>query len=333
MSENNTPSAAAQEEARTNELTRHIADLLYAPQSLTAQVLDHSRLRIAYVPGVMPGKWFTRWHERYGDRAPLAEIPVGEGMGLQALTTEYPAADAPHSMEPFAHMAIVRPGHEPQSAHHDEYHSIHLYDEAPVLIMPSEHVLTVLDEVSFEDLAEEFLLHDPAEYPAWDEASRVWRAANPRFLPDISSDREAIELAAAGVGLYIAPMSVARFYHRKDLTYRPMHGIEPYPVTLTWRRTPAAHPRPEHEETLIQDFIGIVRGRTASSERGSETKQSRRVRIAQEKAKTKAKNRAANARRESQDKKKANARKNGSLRQHTRRSTHTARAKRAGKKH
>ena len=329
MSENSTARAEAQPEARTDELPQHIADLLYTSQALPARVLERSELRIAYVPGIMPGKWFTRWHERYGDRAPLAEIPVGEGLGIQALTTELSTSQ---SAEPLAHMAIVRPTHEPRSRDTDEYHSIRLYEEVPVLIMPSDHVLTVLDEVSFEDLAEEFLLHDPAEYPAWAEVSSTWRAKNPRFLPEFASDREAIELVAAGIGLYIAPMSVARFYHRKDLTYRPMRDLEPYPVTLTWRRAPAAHPRPEREETLIQDFIGIVRGRTASSERGSETKQSRAKRIADEKAKTKAKNRAANARREARDRKKSNAKKSGNLREYTRHNAQAARARRAGKK-
>ena len=328
MSENST-TARAEEEARTDELPHHIANLLYTPQALPAQVLERSELRIAYVPGIMPGKWFTRWHERYGDRAPLAEIPVGEGLGIQALTTELSTSQ---SAEPLAHMAIVRPNHEPRSRDTDEYHSIRLYEEIPVLIMPSDHVLTVLDEVSFEDLAEEFLLHDPADYPAWAEASSTWRAENPRFLPEFTGDREALELVAAGIGLYIAPMSVARFYHRKDLTYRPMRGLEPYPVTLTWRRAPAAHPRPEREETLIQDFIGIVRGRTASSERGSETKQSRAKRIADEKAKTKAKNRAANARREARDRKKSNAKKSGNLREYARHNAQAARARRAGKK-
>ena len=59
MSENST-TARAEEEARTNELPHHIATLLYTPQALPAQVLERSELRIAYVPGVMPGKWFTR---------------------------------------------------------------------------------------------------------------------------------------------------------------------------------------------------------------------------------------------------------------------------------
>ncbi len=184
MSENSTARAEAQPEARTDELPQHIADLLYTSQALPARVLERSELRIAYVPGIMPGKWFTRWHERYGDRAPLAEIPVGEGLGIQALTTELSTSQ---SAEPLAHMAIVRPTHEPRSRDTDEYHSIRLYEEVPVLIMPSDHVLTVLDEVSFEDLAEEFLLHDPAEYPAWAEVSSTWRAKTQGSCPNLQA--------------------------------------------------------------------------------------------------------------------------------------------------
>ena len=54
MSENST-NARAEEKARTNELPHHIANLLYTSQALPAQVLERSELRIAYVPGIMPG--------------------------------------------------------------------------------------------------------------------------------------------------------------------------------------------------------------------------------------------------------------------------------------
>ena len=85
-------------------------------------------------------------------------------------------------------------------------------------------------------------------------------------------------------------------------------------------------------EALLQDFIGIVRGRTATSERGSETRQARAERIAAEKAKEKAKARAANARREARDKKRANAKKNGNARQHARQSAKAASARRGKKR-
>ena len=113
-------------------------------------------------------------------------------------------------------------------------------------------------------------------------------------------------------------MSVARLHHRKDLTYRPVPDAEPYPVHLVWLRTPTPDTvqgeKDDEFEVLIQDFIGIVRGRTASSNRGSETAQARRTRIAGERAKDTAKSRAANARREARHQKTAASRTGGTSR-------------------
>ena len=233
---------------------------------------------------------------------------------------------------PFAHMSIVRPDREPASTDGEKYHSIRLYEELPVVILPVDHVLTVLDEVPVEELAEEFLLQPASDIPAYEEVSRAWRESAGRIVPEGLTDKETIELVAAGVGLYIVPMSIARFYHRKDLTYRPVAGLDLYPVHLVWPRAPKGEPRSEELEALLQDFIGIVRGRTATSERGSETRQARAERIAAEKAKEKAKARAANARREARDKKRANAKKNGNARQHARQSAKAASARRGKKR-
>ena len=229
-------------------------------------------------------------------------------------------------------MSIVRPDREPASTDGEKYHSIRLYEELPVVILPVDHVLTVLDEVPVEELAEEFLLQPASDIPAYEEVSRAWRESAGRIVPEGLTDKETIELVAAGVGLYIVPMSIARFYHRKDLTYRPVADLDLYPVHLVWPRAPKGEPRSEELEALLQDFIGIVRGRTATSERGSETRQARAERIAAEKAKEKAKARAANARREARDKKRANAKKNGNARQHARQSAKAASARRGKKR-
>ena len=229
-------------------------------------------------------------------------------------------------------MSIVRPDREPASSDGEKYHSIRLYEELPVVILPMDHVLTVLDEVPVEELAEEFLLQPASDIPAYEEVSRAWRESAGRIVPEGLTDKETIELVAAGVGLYIVPMSIARFYHRKDLTYRPVAGLDTYPVHLVWPRAPKGEPRSEELEALLQDFIGIVRGRTATSDRGSETRQARAERIAAEKAKEKAKARAANARREARDKKRANAKKNGNARQHARQSAKAASARRGKKR-
>lgn len=335
--------------------------MIQTPEALPIPVLQRSMLRISYVPAIMPGKWFNRWHERYGDRVQLAEVPVREARGLDSLhqdlclidpalnSAEETASEAPAEVSaeatehapierkdvpenPFAHMSIVRPDREPASTDGEKYHSIRLYEELPVVILPVDHVFTVLDEVPVEELAEEFLLQPASDIPAYEEVSRAWRESAGRIVPEGLTDKETIELVAAGVGLYIVPMSIARFYHRKDLTYRPVAGLDLYPVHLVWPRAPKGEPRSEELEALLQDFIGIVRGRTATSERGSETRQARAERIAAEKAKEKAKARAANARREARDKKRANAKKNGNARQHARQSAKAASARRGKKR-
>ena len=343
--------------------------MIQTPEALPVPVpvLQRSVLRVSYVPAIMPGKWFNRWHERFGDRVQLAEVPVREARGLDSLhqdlclidpaanpaagsaeegaaVSEAPAEVSAEATEhapiarkavpenPFAHMSIVRPDREPASADGEKYHSIRLYEELPVVILPVDHVLTVLDEVPVEELAEEFLLQPASDIPAYEEVSRAWRESAGRIVPEGLTDKETIELVAAGVGLYIVPMSIARFYHRKDLTYRPVAGLDLYPVHLVWPRAPKGEPRSEELEALLQDFIGIVRGRTATSERGSETRQARAERIAAEKAKEKAKARAANARREARDKKRANAKKNGNARQHARQSAKAASARRGKKR-
>ncbi|WP_298593294.1 LysR substrate-binding domain-containing protein [uncultured Rothia sp.] len=348
--------------------------MIQTPEALPVPVLQRSMLRISYVPAIMPGKWFNRWHERYGDRVQLAEVPVREARGLDSLHQDLclidpagnPAAESAADEEsvvsevlaegaerapiehapiertpierqdvpenPFAHMSIVRPDREPASTDGEKYHSIRLYEELPVVILPVDHVLTVLDEVPVEELAEEFLLQPASDIPAYEEVSRAWRESAGRIVPEGLSDKETIELVAAGVGLYIVPMSIARFYHRKDLTYRPVAGLDTYPVHLVWPRAPKGEPRSEELEALLQDFIGIVRGRTATSDRGSETRQARAERVAAEKAKAKAKARAANARREARDKKRANAKKNGNARQHARQSAKAASARRGKKR-
>lgn len=341
--------------------------MIQTPEALPVPVLQRSVLRVSYVPAIMPGKWFNRWHERFGDRVQLAEVPVREARGLDSLhqdlclidpadnpaagsaeegvaVSEAPAEVSAEATEhapierkdvpenPFAHMSIVRPDREPASTDGEKYHSIRLYEELPVVILPVDHVLTVLDEVPVEELAEEFLLQPASDIPAYEEVSRAWRENAGRIVPEGLTDKETIELVAAGVGLYIVPMSIARFYHRKDLTYRPVAGLDTYPVHLVWPRAPKGEPRSEELEALLQDFIGIVRGRTATSERGSETRQARAERIAAEKAKEKAKARAANARREARDKKRANAKKNGNARQHARQSAKAASARRGKKR-
>lgn len=284
-------------------------------QRLSNYSADDYQLRIGFAPGVMPGKWFGRWHERYGQIHPLAEVPLAEKSALAAL-------------DAFATMVLLRPEHEPDSADKDRYHRIELYHEKQVVVMPADHVLTVLDEVPVAELAEEFMLQEPHSAPEWAEVSAAYRASNPQKLPQMRHTKDAIELVAAGLGLLIVPLSVARLYHRKDLTHRLVPDAAETSVALVWKR----QFREEADEAIIQDFVGICRGRTAASERGTDSKQQALEKKRKEKEEAQRKRRAANTRREQQDRKARNARKNGNARQHAAQKAKASKSKPGGKK-
>lgn len=290
-------------------------ELLADPQvfeRLSAYRQQENQLVVGFVPGMMPGKWFGRWHERFGQIRSLVEMPLSEKNGLRAL-------------DEFATMVLLRPEHEPESADKDRYHRIELYREKQVVVMPTDHVLTVLNEVPVAELAEEFLLQEPQTAPEWAEASAEYRQQNPQKLPQMRHTKDAIELVAAGIGLLIVPLSVARIYHRKDLTHRVVPDAAETSVALVWKR----QVREDVEEAMVQDFVGICRGRTASSDRGSDSKQTALEKKRKEKEIAQRKRRAANARRELADKKARNARKNGNARQHA---ALKAKSKSGGKK-
>ena len=192
--------------------------------------------RLAYVPGVMPDKWVRIWNER------LPGIPL-------ALTT-VTAAEAPGLLRDLgADAGFLR-----LPTDRTDLSAIPLYTETTVVVVPKDHVVTAADEVSVEDLADELVLHPLDDTLGWDRPPG--RPANER--PATTAD--AVELVAAGVGLLVVPLSLARLHHRRDLTYRPVVDAPQSRVALAWR---------EDETTdRVEDFIGIVRGRTVNSSRG-----------------------------------------------------------------
>lgn len=114
---------------------------------------------------------------------------------------------------------------------------IPLYLEVPVVVVPVDHVVAAFEEVSVADLADEHLLQIPPLTP-----------------------KEAIEVVATGAGIVIVPKSVARLYNRKDVTHRPVTGVAESQIGLAWLT--------ETTDSRIEQFIGIVRGRTERSSRG-----------------------------------------------------------------
>jgi DNA-binding transcriptional LysR family regulator len=73
------------------------------------------------------------------------------------------------------------------------------------------------------------------------------------------TEREAVETVAAGTGIVLLPMSVARLHHRKDVVSRPVVDLAPTSVALAWLV--------EKDDERAQRFVGVVRGRSARSSR------------------------------------------------------------------
>jgi DNA-binding transcriptional LysR family regulator len=110
---------------------------------------------------------------------------------------------------------------------------IPLYAEAPVVVLPKDHALADLDGVTLADL---------------DGEDRL------------SASADAAELVAAGGGILLLPQSIARLYTRRDVVTRPVVDAEETRIALVWST--------EHTTPEIEEFVGIVRGRTANSSRG-----------------------------------------------------------------
>jgi len=192
--------------------------------------------RLGYVPGVTPAKWARIWQER--------------SLGIPLDLIQVTAADA---------VALIR-SHEADAAllrlpiDRTGLHAIPLYVETTVVVIPKDHVVTAVEEVTAEDLADELMLHPLDDVLDWERPPG-------RLIDDRpATTAEAISLVAAGTGLVVVPQSLARLHHRRDLTYRPLVDAPESGVALSW---------PEDETTeLMEQFIGIVRGRTANTSRG-----------------------------------------------------------------
>ncbi|MFF3911971.1 LysR family transcriptional regulator substrate-binding protein [Streptomyces sp. NPDC001852] len=192
--------------------------------------------RLAYVPGVTPAKWVRIWNER------LPDIPL--------TLVQVPAAEAPEVLRAgdadagFVRLPVDR----------TFFSAIPLYTETTVVVVPKDHLISAADEVTLADLADEVLFHPLDDVFDWDGPP-----GEPAFERPATTE-DAIELVAANVGLLVVPQSLARLHHRKDLTYRPVTDAPRSSVALSW---------PEEATTdLVEDFIGIVRGRTVNSTRG-----------------------------------------------------------------
>ncbi|MFC5729906.1 MULTISPECIES: LysR substrate-binding domain-containing protein [Nocardioides] len=195
------------------------------------------QLRVAFVPGVTPDKWARAWRER-NPQIRLTLLPIEESVQRAVLD------------DGDADLALARLPVDLDSP--APLHCVRLYDEVPVVVAGLDHFVAAADPDTAlppDELADEQLVlpHPSGWAPT----------VTQRDFPPMSA-KDAIEVAASGAGIVIVPMSVARLHHRKDVVHRPV-DLEPTTIGLIWLR--------EADSPVHQDFVGVVRGRRASSSR------------------------------------------------------------------
>lgn len=193
--------------------------------------------RLGIAEGVIARKWARVWAQRFAETQ-LEILPLGAtGVEHSVLSEQVDAA-------------IFR---TPEVGV-EQLHVIPLYEEQPVVVVPTDHYVCAAEEVKMSDLAGEMFVQ-PIDGIAWELPGELSTSA-----PETT--REAIQIVAAGVGVLVLPMSLARLHHRKDLTYRPITDLEAVPVGCGWMK--------DSTDPRIEDLIGVLRGRTERSTRGGD---------------------------------------------------------------
>ncbi len=189
-------------------------------------------LRVAFVTGATPDKWARAW--RGFNRGPLDLVPVSQSDQERVVR------------EGTVDMAIVR-----LPVDGSDMHCVRLYEEHVVAVAARDHFLAAADgNVTTADLAGEQLVRPHVSGWAPDAEQMPW--------PPMS-EQEAVATVAAGTGVALMPMSVARLYQRKDVVQRTVSDLSPTEVGLIWLVT--------RDDEVTQTFVGVTRGRTANSSR------------------------------------------------------------------
>lgn len=271
---------------------------------------EESGLRLAAIPGATPDKWADRWRQRhpevsldvsyYADAGQLERVRHGiadvgyvrvlngeTGPAWQVAAGQVTALDRD---QPTPKAEVQQPTSHHRRLHHEgiqqaealvarelsgavaaaELHRVVLYREEPVVCAARDHwVAAAEDSVAWEEIAEEPFLRPEDMLP--EEMLRD-RAGTELA----QAERLALQVVASGTGLLILPNSVARMLGRRDVVIRRVEDLPGYDVGLAWRR--------DRDDPVIQEFIGIARGRRPGSGRTELPQKSRRPKTGPKKA-------------------------------------------------
>lgn len=215
-----------------------------------------SSLRLGFSRGIAPSKWANRWAAAVPE-VPLTLVPL-------TVAGKVPADEAP------VDMMLVRtaPGTAPAGSEAASVaagggtpatiNALHLYTESLSLVVAADHELAELPAADNDALQLVTLLDYPGHAPEWPE-TQPW--VDPSYAPKHTP--AALELVATGMGGIVMPLPLAR-----HLTRKRTHAVLPLtvdpalPGTEVWATWTV-----ERDAGDVQQLAGIMRGRTARSQR------------------------------------------------------------------
>ena len=248
-------------------------------------------LRLAFVTGTEPGKWFARYRETTGHG--LEEIP----------------SDDPFAMliDGSAELALVRLPDPRVGEPGEQFHQVRLYAEKPGVAVPKDSVYAEVGEaVQLADLADEHVNYRfvpgagagagvaavAGREEGFGAATGAGAGSGTVSTADVSdwSDvpsgssiddlRAALQVVAANVGIAFAPAPLLKVLSKKQVVVLHLRGADGSTeargnaegdsavsanaagseIGLVWKV--------EDDSETIQDFVGVAKGRTRNSSRG-----------------------------------------------------------------
>lgn len=209
---------------------------------MTDETPDQPALRVTFERGISPSKWAKRWAEQHPTQpAQFSVRMVRRGDPL--------AGDRADVL--LGRLDGVTPASSLSAA---PVHAIRLYEETVAVVVPSDHRLAKREQVSSAALEHLTLLPHPEHAPTW-PSPEPW--ADPEHAPTTTVGT--LEVVLAGVGAALVSGPLARHLSEKGLTAVPVTGLPGTEIWAAWLV--------ENDSEIVQDFVGVLRGRGARSSR------------------------------------------------------------------
>ncbi|MEJ4112705.1 LysR family transcriptional regulator substrate-binding protein [Corynebacterium kroppenstedtii] len=215
-------------------------------------------LKVVFVPGLLPDKWFRRFDERHGERPrgrTRRQIATSRDQQDTPYTVRIASAvvddPLPYVLREHADVAFIRMDGRGRDgvvsdaeARGKRIHLIELYEEQPGVAVPKDHPMSLFPAVGMRDLEDEKIM---------------WQPAMPHGAVSIPDVRAALDVVAANVGIVIAPRPLLKVMNKRGVVDVALDDGHPTQLAMVWLQA--------RDNEDIQNLVGIVRGRTPRSSR------------------------------------------------------------------